>query len=272
MNLSLNISDYKYYFFGSKNSIDIDVLLEVPEIPSDKQYNQDFVKAFNKHNGLNWNIGLVVIRDGFVVDTESSKGSVDSTNNSLFTTYLFHIEKQKFPLPIKGMMDRNYLVAIYKCVRTILSALTRTQYRQDIKPILKYCHDFNLKIEALKKVDLSIIKTFNQPYQSDADCWKLLAFYSAQTYMLLAHNKSLHSKSEIDRHFLISNFFNRRNFTTGELEILQSILNHLIIEIEKSTFVSIGNYLIMNKKDVMDMMSEKPVTEIPEHIKPFLDL
>lgn len=273
--LSLNINEYKYYFFGSEDSVDIDVLLEVSEIPKDKQYCQDFVKELKAVNNLtNWNIGLVVIKNGYVVDTESSKGSIDSTNNSLFTTYFLHSTKQIHPLPIIGLVDRNVLLAIYKSVRTILSAMTRTQYRQDIKPILKYCHDFSLKLEALKKVDLLSINTFNQPYQSDKDCWKIIAFYVSQTYLLQQTGGTFHSKKEmISWYPYLKSFLYREEFSEAELIFLKKLYKNWICEIEKNKFVTVGNYLVMNKKIIIDMKEERgvPISEIPESVKPFVE-
>ena len=60
---------------------------------------------------------------------------IDEVNNSLYYTYNLH--KQDFPLIIKGPVERDIFRKDIRAVRGILSTLSRTQYRSDIKQSLK---------------------------------------------------------------------------------------------------------------------------------------
>ena len=142
---------YKYYFYGSEDSTDLDVLIQIDEkdMPVIQEDRKIFLKQIETKYNLKWNSNLIVIENGIVSNTIYPKSWIDSINNSLFTTYSNHLNKQVYPLPITNLVKRNKLLAIYKTVRTILSMMTRTHYRTLIKPISNGIHPFNKKIEAL---------------------------------------------------------------------------------------------------------------------------
>ena len=174
---------YKYYFFGSENSYDTDVLIEVEEIKEPHEVDA-FIKNFRKTFNIDWDISLIVIKDGKIVDTNSRKGSPDNVHNSLFKTYDLH--DQKFQCPISAMVDRSHLLAIFKCVRNILSFCSRTEFRKTIKTVLKteYYNSEALSLkdflDVLKKINFNQIDNFNKNIDNKK-ILKKIAFLIGQT-------------------------------------------------------------------------------------------
>jgi len=229
---------HKYYFYGSHNSIDKDVFIIVNEIPNNIETAIQYMKSLNKKYNLNWNINMIVINDGVVVDCIPSKGSIYSLNNSLYYTYNNHT--QYFENPIKRLIEPNTLLNIYKCVRNILTQLTRVnqKYRTNIKPTLKGIHPWYKKIEALEKVNFAEIETFNQKYQSDIDTWKILAFYLGQSLSLL-ENIEIYTKDKcLEEHPCLDHFINRKQITILDKKILQAKLENYIRKIKHLNYIN----------------------------------
>src|SRR6478735_1935633 len=189
---------YKYYYFGSDDSLDEDVLIKInkKDLPSIQEDRKNLLFNIKKEYDLSWNMNFIVVENDIVIDTIYPKSWIDSVNNSLFSTYNLHKDKQKYDLCIDRLIPRNKLLAIYKTVRTILSMLTRTQYRNDIKPIIKGIHDFKYKIDILSKIDFSILETFNQSNTLDIDIWKIIGFYLVQNYALIKDNIEIYTKKD----------------------------------------------------------------------------
>lgn len=215
---------YPYYFYGSHDSQDSDVLIQIPKdmMPLEQEVRKELVKKIEKEWDLNWNTNLIVVEDGIIIDTIFPKSWIDSLNNSLFTTYQLHEEKQKFPIPVTRLVKRNKLLATYKTIRTILSMLSRTHYRSTVKPILKGIHPFNLKIDALSKIDFKTIGSFNQDNTKDVDIWKIIAFYLGQNISLNRDNVEIYTKGTLCvNHPDLYSFVYREEIT----EILKEVLN-----------------------------------------------
>jgi len=71
--LMINIG-FPYYFFGSHNSLDVDVLVEHPET-SDKAVAA--IKVIHPAT-KDWNMSLIGIEDGRVIRTMAKRGSPDA--------------------------------------------------------------------------------------------------------------------------------------------------------------------------------------------------
>ena len=224
----MNNFPYPYYFYGSHDSIDSDVLIEIPEekMPVMQEDRKKFLKQLETEYNLHWNTNLIVVKNGYVTDTVYTKTWIDSINNSLFTTYILHEDKQKFPLPIIGELKRNKLLAIYKTVRTILAMLSRTNYRSTIKPILKGIHPFNLKINELSKIDFTTIDGFNQDNTEDVDIWKIIAFYLGQNISLLKDNNEIYTKITLVANYPeFHDFIYRKEITLEHKMLLNEKIN-----------------------------------------------
>ncbi len=229
----MNNLPFKYYFYGSKDSIDIDVLIEITSdiMPLHQEDRKRYIKYLETtYNLQNWNINLMVIQEGIVIDTVYPKTWIDSVNNSLYNTYYLH--NQVYNLPINKLVKRNKLLAIYKTVRTILAMTTRTDYRSIVKPIMNGCHDFNLKINILKQLDFTTILDFNQPHMKNEDVWKILAFYLQQNISLIQDNTELYTKSDIiQANDKLTNFIKRNDISNNDKKYLNELLKYYIDDV-----------------------------------------
>ncbi|MNJ83890.1 hypothetical protein D3C87_13190 [compost metagenome] len=177
---------YNYYFFGSKDSIDIDVLIVHPE---SKGLESDFflIKQINQDHPVSgsWNINIIQINDGVVINSIPSKGSPDSVNNSLYETY--HLHEQKYPFPLKTKVQRNISLAIEKCLVVIFTFYKKTNHSEFYKLIPKGIKNGEVNLEDrllfLEKIDFNVL-----PYEEDIknkNAFKSLAFQIGQTISLL---------------------------------------------------------------------------------------
>ncbi len=193
----MNNFPYKYYRYGSDDSQDVDILISIPkeDMPIIQEDRKRFVKKLTTDYNLEyWNSNLIVIENGIVVDTIYPKTWIDSINNSLFYTY--HLHEQKYPLPIIKNVQRNKLLAIFKTVRTVLSMLTRTEYRSIVKIALN-SKIFNDKIKILSSIDFTRIENFKQTNMKDEDIWKVIAFYISQNIALVNDNIEIYTKKDM---------------------------------------------------------------------------
>jgi len=178
--------DFKYYIFGSKDSIDIDVLIVHPEstgLESDslliKQINTDYPIT------RNWNINIIQINGGVIINSIPSKGYPDSVNNSLFETYNLH--KQKYPFPLDRKVTRNISLAIEKCLVAVFTFYKRTKHHEFYKSIPKEIKNGNAELEDrlsfLEKIDFKTLPFDDENRNKNA--FKSLAFHVGQTVSLI---------------------------------------------------------------------------------------
>ncbi|WP_343616690.1 hypothetical protein [Flavobacterium sp.] len=249
---------YPYYFYGSDDSTDEDVIIVISkeEMPEKQEDRKKTVLALLKEYDLNWNATLAVIENGKISDTIFTKSWIDSLNNALFETYFLH--QQKHELLIKEKHIRNKTLAIYKAVRTVLTMLTRTEYRTQIRPILKGIHDFNLKLEALNKIDFTSISQFNQKNTNDIDIWKIIAFYVGQNIALIENDIEIYTKKKLISHFPdLEPFIYRKVLVESDKIILQNHINHWLLLIHNfGEFKSADGFLTC-KNECIDMLNEK---------------
>lgn len=233
--MSTNELPYPYYFYGSHDSLDEDVIISIPQslMPDHQEDRKRLMYAMKHDYALPFNATLAVIEDGVIVDTIYPKAWVDSLNNALFSTYDNHKEKQVFANPIHGMVKRNKLLAMYRCVRTVLSMLSRSHYRSIVKPILKGCHHFDLKIAALKQLDFRTIDQFNQRNAADVDIWKTIAFYLGQNIALITDGDEFYTKAEVAERFPeLKNFIYRKPLSEPDFAALNACLARHISMVE----------------------------------------
>lgn len=234
--------------FGSADSLDIDCMVFVSQLP---ETTMECAKLCMKNDAelsrlfpdkkVNSNLGVVA--HGFLV--EVFKGAIDETNNSMFRTFSLH--KQLFENQITKLVERNVELKLHRASRIILSYLSRTNKREQIKWALNgNIHD---KIEVLQKLsltelDFSSIKIKN----SQEDIYKIIAFQIGQSLALL-EGKEIYTKQELTEEFpKLSPYMNRITGTQlSELDAYFTSLGKKLVELQ-STFLCENESKFYNKQ------------------------
>jgi hypothetical protein len=224
----------KFYIFGSKDSLDYDVLVQVDYIPKDIDKAHNICKHFNtqlstllKDKELNSN--LAIIEMGKIIKV--FKGTSDELNNVIFYTYNNH--KQYYPNPITSPLRRDIDEKILRVARFILSFYSRTNLRKEIKNALK--NDLKVKLEVLKKIDFVQMQDFSGKKEKKEDIYKVLAFQFGQVFSLIdGYEKDSYEKDGIIKNYSnLKNIIKRKELNNSDMEILNSYLYRFIKLIEK---------------------------------------
>lgn len=125
-----------YQIFGSENSLDVDVVFFIEEMPEtiveklalSKEFSKSITSFFPEKE---INANLAVCKNGHLV--EVYKGTTDELNNALFYTYSFHEQKQENQ--ITKLLLRDVDLKFLRSIRMILSFLSRTEYRILVKKL-----------------------------------------------------------------------------------------------------------------------------------------
>ena len=120
----------EYIIHGSEDSTDTDIFIILDEPRTDAE-----CKALVKdlHYPEHYDINFITIKDGNVEWVWH--GTPDEANNSILKTFNNH--KQIIPCPVVSLVERSHSIKILRCIRSILSYLSRTEYRQVVKSALK---------------------------------------------------------------------------------------------------------------------------------------
>lgn len=188
----------QYQFFGSENSIDIDVMFFVEVLPADIQgcralcneLTAELQSRISPHTKINANVS--VLEDGRIVAI--FKGIIDESNNALYHTYGLH--SQYFPPLITQLLPRDIETKLLRTARVLLSFLTKTASRSDIKKALQ--GDFTLKLAALRALQLTDYETETSLGNTNTipDFQKTFAFQIGQTLALM-EGREYYTKNEI---------------------------------------------------------------------------
>lgn len=175
----------RFQIFGSATSEDVDIMVFVDHIDHDnkfistqrcEEYNQMLAHLFpNKE--LNCNLGI--IKNGDLIDVY--KGTADECQNSLFLTY--HNFKQYFPLAVLRLTERNMELKVLRGYRIILSFLSRSANRKEVKKAL--VSDLRYKILTLKTFNWLQPIDYGKRNVSDADFYKTVVFQILQMVGLM---------------------------------------------------------------------------------------
>ena len=193
---------YKFQLFGSKSSIDYDAMVFVDSIPESVEvcksmcgmYDKEILKLLkiNNYPIKKVNSNLAVVENGILTDIH--KGMICECNNSLYLTY--DNFSQLYPNQIRFLINRDIDLKILRCYRILLSFLSRTSYRDDVKKALK--GTLSQKIDVLSCINYIDID-FGNRNGNPIDIWKALAFQIGQT-ILLTKNIEVYSKEDICAH------------------------------------------------------------------------
>lgn len=166
---------------GSGDSIDIDNLYVFQEIP-DLQESKTFCdrKTDNRN--------IAVFENGVVKDCY--KGLPDELNNSLFYTYKLHDQVSENPVsrPVKRIVPLKF----FRALRVVLSHLTDTPYRNNIRASLR-SRDFPERRKVLEEIDFRDLDV-------SPDFLKSMAFQLSQANAL-ARGIELYTKADLAEFF-----------------------------------------------------------------------
>jgi hypothetical protein len=180
--------EYEYYFFGSKDSLDIDVLVNHPNATGLEKDRLLIPELKAKSNLIeDWNVNIVKIEEGIVKFSIPSKGSPDSVNNSLYETY--HLHTQKHPFPIKFKVERNLLSAIHKCLEAILTFYKGTEHEDFYNAMPRAVlvdkqKTFSDRVHTLAQFDFENMRPSLDELEN-IEKYKKIGFHIAQTISLI---------------------------------------------------------------------------------------
>lgn len=226
------------YIHGSEDSTDIDVHYVFDVMPSFKE-----CKIFCDSDKTE-NRNIITIDNGIV--TNCYKGTVDEINNALLRTYKLH--EQSYPLLIEHNVKRDITLKYIRSVRIILSYLSHTIYRRQIKLALK-SNKWEDRLNTLSSIDLAEIDFDNlNKHNNKFDICKVFAFQIGQCFGLM-NNIELYTKSEITFQYpLLENFLYRKEFSIQGTNLILHMFTHDLDLIDKKQF---ENYDIINEKRII---------------------
>lgn len=162
------------YIHGSEDSTDIDVHYVFDKMPTFQECKEfcDSDKSENRN--------IITIENGIV--TSCYKGTIDEINNALIETYPLH--KQEYPLLVECKVERDKVLKYIRAVRIILSYLSHTIYRKQIKSALK--GTWEERIKTLEEIDLTKIDFDSlAKHNNKLDVLKIIAFQIGQCWGLI---------------------------------------------------------------------------------------
>lgn len=239
------------YIHGSGDSTDTDVIYVVDKLPSLQE-----CKVFCSNKEENRNI--CVVKHGIV--TECYKGTPDEVNNAVYLTYNLH--KQEYPLVITRLVPRDLTAKCMRAVRIILSHLSRSQYRHEVK--LALVSDWETRLNTLDYINLETIdfNTLNNN-MSREDILKTIAFQIGQTTQLCAHQE-LYTKAEVAENFGLLEEFLYRD-PNSNIHYLENCKKYFLLCI-RGLIKSDGNFITdgITEWDVTSetKVSDKTSTEV----------
>jgi hypothetical protein len=223
----------KFYIFGSENSTDYDILVEVDKIlPIEKSH--DICKSFNvalskilRDKPINSNIAI--IKNGRIV--EVFKGTADELNNVLFYTYDNH--EQYFENPIKEPIDRDIDEKILRVSRFIITFFSRTELRALVKSALR--GDLTDKLKVLKSLNFITMNDFSGKKEKLEDIHKVIAFQFGQVFSLIdGYESDSYTKNGIIKNYPdLKNILNRGILKIEDFKTLNSYLSRFINLLEE---------------------------------------
>ena len=154
------------------------------------------------------------------------KGVPDEVNNSLLRTYDLHPNQKSSLPPGLHYVQRDKIIKYIRTVRIILSHLSKSQYRHDVKSALS-SGDWKYKLNTLLNIPLTDIdfSTLNH-HMSPEDIKKVIAFQIGQSIGLL-DGYEYYTKSEIaDAYPILRQFLHRD--PESNINELNDMLKHFI--------------------------------------------
>lgn len=182
----------EYTIFGSDDSSDVDVMFYVDALPELQICRNIAMQASTLiKTDREVDVNLCSVSNGIVVDC--MKGTVDEVNNMIFFTHNLHT--QEYYVPIQSLVPRNIECKAARSLRGILSFISRTEYRDVVKPALR--GNAEDKIKALRSIKLEKLSNLGKDKLVIEDFYKLFTFQIGQTIPLIEDGIELYTKKEI---------------------------------------------------------------------------
>lgn len=241
------------YIHGSEDSTDLDVYYVFDTLPTFDECRK-FCSADPDENR-----NIIVINNGIV--TNCFIGTCDEINNGLIDTYNLH--KQECPLLVTKRIERDKEMKYIRAIRGILSILSKTHYRPEIKNALN--SNWKERLKTLKSLDLTTIDFNNLGKRMNGpDMLKVIAFQLGQSLGLL-EGYEFYTKSSVANHYKdLKPFLYRQDADKTILnDFIAVLVDYLekipVLELEekKVKFLNIGktvdlkheNYIVENEID-----------------------
>lgn len=236
----------KFQIFGSKSSIDCDVIVFVDKLSNiDDNHSvcKEYIESLKYISEKTLNVNIGIIKNSKLIDV--FKGTTDEVNNSLFYTYDNHKqynENQILYLYDRINNDEYKHEKILRYARVILSFFSRDiDLRIKIKNALK--SDLKDKIEILNILDFNKYMNFIGKKQSISDIYKVIAFQYAQT-LTLCNGIETYTKEDMCKEYpKLHNIIYRKQINKDDL----TYLNYL-----NSKFIELCNKEIPKMKKLME--------------------
>ena len=248
------------YIHGSEDSIDVDTYYWVDELPPTIQECKTWCESREGENANLFTIHTEIVGEQYssVVD-KVYKGVPDEVNNSLLRTYDLHNQESSLP-PGLHYVQRDKFIKYIRSVRIILSHLSRSQYRSNVKSALSG-GDWKFKLNTLLSIPLADIdfSTLNHRMTPE-DIKKVIAFQIGQSIGLM-DGYEYYTKSEIaDAYPILRQFLYRDpESNINELDdMLKSFIKRIYDEVNTDiiydndgiiTFIY-GKYDVKNEKRI----------------------
>ena len=233
----------KFQIFGSPSSQDYDVLVFVDAITTIvpvaheecKRFNELLMCIFAAHGlpakEINANMGIL---DNGIVQ-HVFKGTADEVNNALIATYDYH--HQFFPQQVQRLVKRDRDLKLLRAFRIILSMLSRTKHRVDIKHALR--EDLNTQFEILSKINFEEDLDLGNKKENRLDVYKVIAFQIGQVLGLYS-NQEFYSKEIIATEYPSLEPFLYRQETAYNFVALESY-KEALLGVAQGRLRDIGN-------------------------------
>ncbi len=243
-----------WFIFGSTDSLDTDVLVQVEEVGA-RVEAEALIKTLEAMTE-GWSINLISVQDGHVTATLPPKGTADGLNNSLFLTYDNHLDRQQHPNPIRSLVPRHRALTFYRALRALLNFCTRTQHRALIRPHLRGIHPFALKLDMLAAVDFRQIEGFGNKYTSDVAIWKSMAFSLGQA-LSLEEGVEIYTKAAlIEHHPTLAPFIRRQALSAADKAAFQESAQRFLDLLRRMPFENPESGLLILGAERVDMVME----------------
>jgi hypothetical protein len=231
-------SEYKilsWFIFGSKSSLDLDVMFIINKPCETKKASQDFCEFIKGADALReelryldkeLNSNLCTIENKNV--TWSYKGTCDEIQNSLIDTYANW--EQKYPLDLVRT-KRDVNLKITRTLRVVISVMTRSNFRAETKKSLK-SKDLIQRLDVLKNIKFEELELYHKKITL-TNCFKLIAFQLGQTLGLI-EGVEVYSKEGVWKLYPhLSKMLMRQDLDPEDIVSLTEFKNIFVNEVEK---------------------------------------
>ncbi|AYV77953.1 MAG: hypothetical protein Edafosvirus3_31 [Edafosvirus sp.] len=250
------IEDIRWNVFGSKNSNDCDVMafLNKEWFPDRKLLPDESSKlshcicaklstVIETKKVINVNLGILS-DEGVLIWVY--KGTPDESGNSIFYTYEFHKQLQKYECLIKIPVKRNVQIKVIRALRMILSMISQTDVREIVKKALKE-NTVECRLKTLRKINFEAIIHNQKKKENIIQIHKTIAFQIGQTLALI-EGKEIYSKMDVAELYPdLAIFVNREKYEQSHLIALTNMLNILLTIIEEKIITENPEFLLVKE-------------------------